>query len=55
MAFPINNLQGNIAAGFPTEQEAKEYESAIMAIAIGVMESLKKKKDEFTSTSEVEF
>jgi hypothetical protein len=55
--FPayINNLQPNMAAGFATEEEAKDYEAKLLASASLLMEALKKKKDQFTSTTEVEF
>jgi len=50
----ISNLQPNLAGGFATEKEARDYEAKILSLASNLMGDLKKKKDEFTSTTEVE-
>jgi hypothetical protein len=51
----LSDLRPNITAGFTNEQEAKNYEAEILSEIRTQMEILKNKKDEFTSTSEVEF
>jgi hypothetical protein len=51
----LNDLKANITAGFSTQEEAKNYEAEVLTEIRVQMEALKNKKDEFTSTSEVDF
>lgn len=52
--IPITIINPNFVAGFSTEQEAKNYETNVLAQAKAGIEAIRQRKDEFSSTNEVE-
>jgi hypothetical protein len=52
--LPITAINTNFVAGFSAEQEAKNYETSVLAQAKSGIEAIRQRKDEFSSTTEVE-
>jgi hypothetical protein len=50
----INQITQAHIGVFSSEQDAKNYESAVLAQAKAGMDALRQRKDDFTSTAEVE-
>jgi hypothetical protein len=50
----INQVQQAHVASFISEEEAKNYENVVLSQAKAGMDALRQRKDEFTSTAEVD-
>jgi hypothetical protein len=54
MALPINQISSNIIASFGTEEEATKYQDTVLTQISQAMKTLRERKDNFTSTQEVD-
>lgn len=54
IAMAINQVTPNHIASFLSEPDARNYEAAILTQAKAGMDALRQRKDDFTSSSEVE-
>src|SRR6202035_4647660 len=53
IAVPITQINPNMAASFSSEQDANQYQESVMNQIRQAMVSLRERKDDFTSTQEV--
>lgn len=50
----ITQMNGTHVAGFTSEEAAKSYEESVFAQAKSAMDAIRQRKDDFSSTVEVE-
>jgi len=52
--LPLTQVNPNFAASFLSEAEAKNYEAGVLAQAKAGIEAIRQRKDDFSSTQEVD-